>query len=95
MMVAPKLVGGLLEGSVWTGALVQAAVATLGTEDSFLQSLQCDTNPTCSLSQSLQPAQSLGLHCVDGDDKKKSVENQLREQSYVHSSTCGSAQLET
>jgi hypothetical protein len=36
-MAAPKTLGDLLEGSGWTGALVQAGVATSGTADSFLK----------------------------------------------------------
>ena len=36
-MAALKTLGDLLEGSGWTGALVQARVATPGTADSFLK----------------------------------------------------------
>ena len=36
-MTALKMLGDLLEGSGWTGALVQAEVATSGTADSFLK----------------------------------------------------------
>ncbi len=36
-MAALKTLGDLLEGSGWTGALVQAGVATSGTADSFLK----------------------------------------------------------
>ena len=35
-MAALKTLGDLLEGSGWTGALVQAGVATSGTADLFL-----------------------------------------------------------
>ncbi len=34
-MTVPKLIGGRLEVSGWTGALVKAAVATSETADSF------------------------------------------------------------
>ena len=36
-MAAPKVLGDLLEGSGWTGALTQADVASPGTADSFLK----------------------------------------------------------
>lgn len=36
-MTSLKVLGDLLEGSGWTGALVQAGVATSGTADSFLK----------------------------------------------------------
>ena len=36
-MAALKMLGNLLEGSEWTGALVQANVASSGTADSFLK----------------------------------------------------------
>ena len=36
-MASLKVLGNLLEGSGWTGALVQAGVATSGTADSFLK----------------------------------------------------------
>lgn len=35
-MAALKTLGNLLEGSGWTGALVQAGITTPGTADSFL-----------------------------------------------------------
>ena len=38
-MTAPKILGNLLEGSRWVGALVQAEVATSGTTNSFLVSV--------------------------------------------------------
>ena len=36
-MVSLKVIGDLLEGSSWLGALVQAGVATIGTADSLLK----------------------------------------------------------
>lgn len=84
-MVALKVLGDLLEGSGWTGALVQAGVATPGTADSFLKAAHVTRTrrahqvTACSLYSLMEKAYTEdNLHA--GDDRK-SLENWCAERA--------------
>ena len=86
-MAALKTLGDLLEGSGWTGALVQAGVATSGTADSFLKASHVTRTrrahqvTACSLYLLLQNAYTEYSNDLDEGEDLASLEDWCTERA--------------